>query len=210
MTIKQAEEAHKRTLQAARRVLEVDDLVTWPAGTPVRQRALYGAVVVLTVGAWQGLVEDVALIASSVTSRRAKRAGISLAALAEVDVARFNTPDRANTRTLLSRAGLEFPSTWSTSSAGATLTERQTWEVVDAWIQVRHAVAHGFPFRESERLSNLLSSCPHARARVLTAQAFDRGRTRVLRRVDVDGCIELFDAVAEVVLGTARSQQASL
>lgn len=203
MTIKKADAAFERALKAARRLLEVNDYVNWPSGTPARQQALYGSVVVMTVGAWQGVIEDLAQASYEVTKRRVQKAKLPLDALAGVDLTRFNTPNQANTQKLLGRAGVEMPSSWTVSSAGGNLTDTQAWEVIEAWLQVRHAIAHGFPFSESARLQTLLTY-PHVAGRVLTASAPGGSSARALRLVDAQGCIELIQNVAAVVRKAAE------
>jgi hypothetical protein len=118
-TIKKAEAAFQRVLKAPTRVLEVDASVSWPAGAPARQQALYGAVVVMTVAAWQGLVEDIAAAARTITEKRVAKANVSLGTLADLQLGKFNTPNKANTRDLFNRAGLALPSVWSITSSGS-------------------------------------------------------------------------------------------
>jgi len=209
MTIKKAQTALDRTLKAANRLLEVNNYVNWPPGTPARQQALYGGVVVLTVGAWQGAVEDLAEASFEVTKKRAKAAKIPLGALAGLVIGKFNTPNKDNTKNLLARAGLELPASWSITSQGTTLNQQQTWEVIDAWLQVRHAVAHGFPFSESDRLLNLLNSCPHVASRVVTGNAPGGSGARVLRFADAQGCIELFSNAAVVLTAAANKHKST-
>lgn len=205
MTVKKAEAAFERTLKTARRLLEVNAMVKWPAGAPARQQSLYRGVVVLTIGAWQGVVEDLAEASFEVTQRRARQSNIPLAALAGLGLDKFNTPNQARTRDLLGRAGLVLPASWTVTSARTAIGEQQAWDVIDAWLQVRHSIAHGFPFSESKRLENLLANHGHVACRVLTAKAPGRGESRVLTFSDTEGCMELISNVAALISAAAKT-----
>jgi hypothetical protein len=208
MTIKKAETAFHRVLLVPQRLVEVHVLVPWGAGAPARQQALYGAVAVTTVAAWQGFVEDLSEATRVTTERKAKRARIDRSALAPLELNRFNTPNRQNTVALLGRAGLNLPTGWSVTSQGQQLNDHQAWEVINAWLLVRHAVAHGFPFSENADLTALLAH-PNVGSRVLTGGAPGRGTGRVLRLQDAQGCLELFTEVAAVIQAAAMSYSAA-
>ncbi len=209
-TVKQARDSFTRTIVSAHHLLEVDDLVKWTAGTPVRQQSLYKGIVVLTVSAWQSAVERLAEACQQATRRRAKSGKVPEFALAPLGLERFFTPNGPNTLALFRRAGLELSSGWSVLSQGEKLNSDETWKVIDAWLQVRHSISHGFPFAESSQLHTALANQKKVAARVLTGNSPGPNSTtgarrgRVLNRSDAEGCIELFGGVVEVASRAAE------
>lgn len=120
------------------------------------QDALHKAGVVITVAAWQSYVEKVLAEALDViaadlqrpaaaTPRWAMHAFLMRRAGLRTDIKKFNTPNDQNVRELF-RNALDFdpwPS-WEWHSGPRQWTSLVTRERTNAWVRVRHSVAHGF------------------------------------------------------------------
>lgn len=195
------------------RLLAIERDGQWGAGSPARQRALRGGAVVLTVAAWQAFVEDTAravLVGTSVKAgERAKHLGELAASALDDSIERFNTPNRENVARLFEEVGLTLGTGWTVSDGAGVLTNTQAFELVNAWLNVRHSVAHGVPFHKNSKLMNLRLQ-PHVASRVVTGKMPGRGNGLALNREDPSRCADLFRALHYKVTEIAKQHLKSI
>lgn len=121
------------------------------AGRRYEEMAINRAIVVMAVAAWQAAVEDMVHAgldagAPAPGSSLSQRGYDLLAGNVKTAVSRFSTPSAQNSRELLRLVNYDpWPMwTWPTGPFG-----RQHWKSsdvaarLDAWLKVRHAIAHG-------------------------------------------------------------------
>ena len=127
------------------------------------QDAIHRSGVVMMVAAWESYIERVVLealdlmeadICGSIGGLPAQLApawarhafALRKAEIAQM-VKKFNTPNAVNVRDLLERS-LEFSpwSHWGWRTGPRQWNDREMRKRLDAWILIRHSVAHGFPF----------------------------------------------------------------
>jgi hypothetical protein len=213
-SVKAAEVAFDKAIRVPNRVLEVQDLVRWKAGYPVRQQALYEAAVVLTIAAWQTFTEDIARTVLARTAESAGSQGAKLALLAggalEESIQRFNTPNMPNVEELFKSVGFDLGTAWSVTLGGAPLMSKEAVTLVNAWLQVRHSVAHGVPFHKNQRLMNLRGAGSYVQSRVLTRKKPGLGSAIAFGTDDAAGCRDLFVAMKGVVGAATSSHCKSL
>jgi hypothetical protein len=213
-TVKAAEDAFNKAIGVPNRVLEVQSMVQWKAGYPARQQALYEATVVLTVAAWQTFTEDIAQAVFNRTARTAGSQGQKLALLArgalDESIQRFNTPNMSNVQTLFKNVGLDLGTSWTVTLQGTSLMSQEATTLVDAWLQVRHSVAHGVSFHNNTKLMNLRQQGSYVKSRVLTGRKPGRGNAIAFGTNDADGCRDLFVAMKDLVGSVATAHCRSL
>jgi hypothetical protein len=126
------------------------------AGRRVEETSVNRAIVVLTVAAWQAVIQDLTLACADLSAPGPNDA-MSLptysliAGRVRTEVGAFNTPNAQNTRKLLRAAGFDPRPHWTWSQhAGrgkgmVTRTPADAEARIDEWLKLRHAIAHGDP-----------------------------------------------------------------
>jgi hypothetical protein len=121
--------------------------------------AINRSVVVLSVAAWQGWVEhfarDIMHMGADAARRRHDADSYGereLAAMYEAvgplikdQIQRLNTPNSQNVSRLLAYLASDPRERWTFVHRGKRLTSAAAARELDAWVKVRHAVAHGDP-----------------------------------------------------------------
>jgi hypothetical protein len=202
LTVKQAEAKFDKAIRVPGRVLIVDGMVTWGSGFPANRQALYEATVVLAVAAWQSFTEDIARAVLRATVKSAGSQGSKLEALTttslEASIRRFNTPNMENTRDLFRSVGFDLGDSWNLTLQGAPLMSHEAGTLVNAWLQVRHSVAHGVPFHKNDKLMKLRALGSYVNSRVLTIKK-PPGGSIGFGASDAAGCRDLFIEMKNVI-----------
>lgn len=114
------------------------------------QEALYRAGVVMTVAAWESYVEAVLIEAMTAltpagTATVGERTTWVLACVAAQQAAkRFNTPNAQNVSSLMeTHLGLSIEPAWAITLSDSEYTAAQAKTRINAWLDIRHKVAHG-------------------------------------------------------------------
>ena len=157
-----------------------------------KETALNRAVVVLTVAAWQAAVQDLANAAADLVNPGEASPEFRLYTLLkgrmDRDIRAFATPNAEKTRELLKVAGFDPRPHWEWTRPGrnGSVTPHRAEQSVNAWIKVRHAIAHGHAMLpEEEVLQAVRMGEPH------------RGDPS-LRLYDAEQCLEFFRRMARV------------
>ena len=183
-----------------RSMTDSDNLVTihrelsQGVGRRTREIALNRSIVVLSVAAWQALVQDLTEAAlehlSPPTGSQRHDYNI-LKATTKKAVYDFGTPNAENTRVLLLRVGFDPWPSWSWKAGSSAVTPAVAQDRLNKWLKVRHAIAHGHAeWPDVDVLSSLpgnrrtlrLSDCERAmrffrRLTTATASALDSALT---------------------------------
>jgi hypothetical protein len=172
------------------------------------EMSLNRGAVILAVAAWQtfveettrGIVDTLAVGATSPLHKLIKADAFSA-------IGRFNTPNSVNSLDLFARVGFDPAPTWGVTfrwvwarlGSGGPITKSlsptpaQARFELDAWLQVRHRIAHGRVFEATDRhLEFVLSGTSRA------------GLT--LWRSDSERCIAFMRAIAEATSAEAALQ----
>lgn len=155
-----AHDAFKRTLRPAHHLIAIHKRNPG-AGRRVADLSLNKGAVVFAVAAWQAYVEDVAeaILVALAPPATDPSAGMYrlLAGRVREQIRRFNTPNAQNTLDLLSLVGFDplpywqfgFRWEWQRSdrygsmTRFTTLTSADCRKELDAWLLIRHRIAHG-------------------------------------------------------------------
>jgi hypothetical protein len=171
-------------LRLVEQLIAVHSEVQQGRGRRHRQDAIHKAGVVMTVAAWQAYLEKIVMevvgifeeaLVNPADENPAPDWSLviiqSRKTAAKQSVGRFNTPNSHNTRTLLRDAtGFDPQGVWEWHQGRRQWNGHITRERTDAWVKIRHTVAHGsdlpadFEFLHGEngeaRLTlNLLKEC---------------------------------------------------
>lgn len=173
----EASMADPRNLVAIHRELERGP------GRRTREIALNRAVVVLTVAAWQSLVQD--LVRNRIKEMRppaGEPAGAYeiLRAQALMAINGFATPNAEKSRDLLLHVGLDPWDVWHVRLGTLRLAPNVVRTRLNQWLRVRHAVAHGDAFPDVSVLS------------------VTDGGNPTLRLRDAERCIRFFEALGRL------------
>jgi hypothetical protein len=175
----------ERAMHDSENLLEAHKELRQGEGRRFREMSLNRAVVVLTVAAWQAFVQDlVAEILKTIEvpagdpgreyfrllSQGAKRASFL-----------FSTPNADNTRSLLMNVGFDPWPYWTWNAGRWQFSETRVREMMNQWLQVRHAIAHG---HDELPVVSVLSPLPGDRA--------------TLRRGDAEACVTFFQRAVRV------------
>ncbi len=213
LTVKQAEGKFDKAIRVPGRVLAVEGMVKWGAGFPANRQALYEATVVLTVAAWQSFAEDIARAVLTATVKSAGSQGSKLEALTtaslEDSIRRFNTPNMKNVRDLLKSVGFDLGTGWTVTLQGMSLMDHEAATLVNAWLQVRHSVAHGVPFHKNAELMRLRDTGSYVQARVLTIKK-PPGGSIGFGGNDAANCHDLFIAMKNLIGASAAAHCKSI
>lgn len=164
-------------------------------GTGRRRRevSLNRAVVVLTVAAWQAYLEalvnqilDPMAIPSGAQGHERFRIVKMNATKAAYN---FSTPNAKNTRRLLMHLDFDPWPHWAWEERDVRLDTAAVRDRMNAWLLVRHAIAHGHPELPDV---DVLTSLP--------------GGRRSLRRGNAEACMEFFQRVVSCTTQAASDK----
>jgi RiboL-PSP-HEPN len=152
-------------------------------GRRTREIALNRAVVVLTVAAWQSLVQD--LVKNRIDEMRPPAGDPAgayqiLRAQALIAINIFATPNAEKSKDLLLHVGVDPWQIWRVRFGPVTLAPAEVRTRLNQWLKVRHAVAHGDAFPSVSVLS------------------VTRGGNPTLRLKDAERCIRFFEALGRL------------
>lgn len=178
-------------------------------GRRFKEASLNRAVVVMTVAAWQAVVQDltracVDYAAPASTSPLSKASYDLLAGRVRKEVEDFGTPNFKNTNRLFLSAGFDVQRHWRWSQNGGRGKPLVFWnsgrikDRMNEWLEVRHALAHGH--EHLPQVSALQS------IRIADAKGKDRPASPKLRLIDSKQCIAFFKQLAKKT-GDGVSQQ---
>ena len=119
-----------------------------------REVSINRAIVVLTVAAWQAVVQDfvhacIDEIYPSSSTHMDYGVYRLLAGRLKNEVGRFSTPNAENSRNLLMAAGYDPRNEWTWVQSGGrgvgmvTRTPGEMESHINDWLKIRHAIAHG-------------------------------------------------------------------
>ncbi|RYE07394.1 MAG: hypothetical protein EOP22_18020 [Hyphomicrobiales bacterium] len=141
------------------------------------QDALHRAGVVLIVAAWQSYVERVLgealdIIGDNVTAAGAPLWGRQMYVLRrkqiDASIKKFNTPKDDNVRDLfLESLGFNPWPHWGWVAGTRNWTSETTRTRTNDWVNVRHAIAHGFEFPNKDFLRGRYNLAPHLTLQLL-------------------------------------------
>lgn len=155
------------------------------------------AVVVLAIASWQAVVQDLTLAcvdisAPGIGSPLSTATYGVLAGRVRTDVGAFSTPNSQNARRLLMSAGFDPRPTWTWKQRGGqgrgmvTLTPNDASRLLDDWLKVRHAIAHGH------------DALPSVTVLQAVRQAGAALANPPIRLVDADQCLALLRRLARL------------
>ena len=203
-----AQAAFHDLLGSARDMVDLGVERRTDAGRRREEMPLNRGAVVLAIAAWQTYAEETA---RGILDALGTGPASPLFRLIRADtlsaIGRFNTPNSSNTLDLFARVGFDPSPRWGVTirwafahhSAGGTLDKTKTFAPtearfeLDAWLQVRHRIAHGRNFDPADAL---LKSVLSGRS---TA-----GLT--LWRADAERCIAFVRALADATAAEAAVQ----
>lgn len=189
-----------KALEQPRNLLLIHRELSSGPGRRHREQSLNRGAVVFTVAAWQTLVEQLARAAidglepdehllppkgnqgrsqAYALHRSRKQAWKLHRATVLSRVSTFSTPNAENTRALLQLAGVDVKPYWSWRRGRWLLSYQDATARLNAWLRVRHALAHGDSELPSERV---LSTTTGGRA--------------ALRLSDAEECVRFFGELA--------------
>lgn len=124
------------------------------AGRRDEETAVNLAIVVLTVAAWQAVIQDLTLACVDLSApgpndAMSRPTYSLLAGRVKSEVGGFSTPNAQNTRKLLQAAGFDPRPLWTWTQHGGRGKGMVTWTPADAdarideWVRLRNAIAHG-------------------------------------------------------------------
>jgi hypothetical protein len=159
-----------------------------------RETTLNRAVIVLTAAAWQAYMQDSAraILADLAISHGSPGYAqyAVLRANTQNSLRRFNTPNARNSVNLLLDLGFDPQPSW-TFVVGTPPRPYNVAAVrgeIDDWLDVRHAIAHGFALPMKQVLTGMTKTGPS------------------IRRNDAERCIAFFEQVVAVTAAAADSQ----
>lgn len=145
----------KRAISIPEALLTVHDEGPARKQPPARAMALNRATVVLTVAAWQAWVEGFARArlrfgtvlpkdtGDDWRMRRLATANAAMRPLVEREIKRFSTPSSGAVCDLLRLVNFDPRVHWEFVVGNRRLRQQEVAERLDAWLKVRHAIAHG-------------------------------------------------------------------
>lgn len=163
-------------------------------GRRYRETSINRAVVVVAVACWQAAAEDFATCVLEAGTPGAQDAVSAdtyrvIRSRAEQEIKRFNTPNAKNVRTLLRGVGFDPRPHWTMPVPGSPpLGPEAVEERINAWVRLRHEVAHGAP---SLTKSRVLQSVRENRSGASTWEP-------QLRLNDAEACIAFFRRLAHI------------
>lgn len=156
------------------------------------------AIVVLTVAAWQAVVQDytracIDLSAPTEGSPLSLQTYAVMTGRVMSEIGSFSTPNAQNTRKLLIGAGYDPRPEWTWRQRGGrgrglmTWTPSQVDDRIDEWLRVRHAIAHGH-----ETLPKVVA------LRAVRERPSNPRSHPTLRLVDARQCLAFFQRVTRI------------
>jgi hypothetical protein len=188
--------AFERTLRPAQDLIQIHKRNP-SAGRRVADLSLNKGAIVFAVAAWQAYVEDLmeAVLVALAPPPASSSVGLyqMLAGHARQEIRRFNTPNSQNTLNLLSLVNFDPTPYWTFTFAWErqwsarhgpmrdylSLSAPSTRRELDAWLLVRHRIAHG---------ASLPADPDHV-------SGVDHGEAQLLRR-NADRCVNFFQGLA--------------
>jgi len=174
-------------------------------GRRVADLSLNKGAVVFAVAAWQAYVQSLTeeILVSLAPPPSDLSAGVYqlLGARVRDRIRRFNTPNARNTVELFGLVGFDPRPGWALTlewerqfskvngsmKSKTNLTRSDTAKELDAWLLVRHRIAHGDTLpKDSERVSGT-----------------DRGKPQLMRK-NADRCVGFFDALVRATADEVR------
>jgi hypothetical protein len=208
--ILQARSRFEATIQPAHDLITVHKRANAAPGQRVEELSLNRAAVVFSVAAWQTFVERLSagLADSMVPPAGDPTEGVYRLLRANVDlqIGRLNTPDARNAIALWSAVNFDptpawaFTFEWEMAWARAhgsqmeqtRLNSDQVRDELDAWLQVRHKLAHGDALPTGHRYAQLVTG--------------RKGSQWRLKRRDANRCIAFFAKLVDVTVKEAAQQ----
>lgn len=151
----QASSDFRRAVSVPEALLAIHHEAQVKGQAPARAMALNRAVVVLTVAAWQAWVEKFAWLllwekgigldpdSDDWRVRRLSEANMAMRPLVEREIQKFSTPSSGAVCNLLGLLNHNPRDRWTFTVGNARLSQHEIAERLDAWVKVRHAIAHG-------------------------------------------------------------------
>lgn len=166
------------------------------------------AVVVMTVAAWQAVIQDMVLAALD-AGEPLPGSSMSTQTYAVVsgrnrrEVNDFSTPNAENTRKLLQSAGFDPRPSWTWTQMGGrgvgriVVTPHDVDSRMRDWLRLRHDIAHGHDQLTQVSVLEAVRQRPNPRA----------GWSPTIRLTDAEACMAFFRRVSSL---TARALAAHL
>jgi len=170
-------------------------------GRRTAERALNRAIVVMTVAAWQVLLEELTKIALIEIEKLSadEPEGIvhralyhSIASSANAAIGRFNTPNAHNAKQLLATVGIEADLRWEISFGSQKLDKAATEKEINCWLDVRHKIAHGSPTLPDNKVL-----CKTVNGPTLRRSEAERCM-RFFRRVSLETALEVDERLCDL------------
>jgi hypothetical protein len=176
----------------AQNLIDIHRSLNQGRGRRFREVTINRAIVVLSVAAWQALIEDLAeAILDTIEPAVAdptRPAWVLVNALTRGAIGRYNTPDVLNTRSLLANVGFDPQPSWSWGFGNGASTPAAVARRIDEWLRVRHSIAHGGDLPQVGVISR-------------TA-----GGALALRLADAEECRDVFVRAAHASAAAAHAQ----
>ncbi len=147
--IRDAEVVFEKVLRHASNLLDCHANVRAGAGRRWKEVSLNSAAVALTVAAWQAYVDAcveaiLSTIQPAAGTPEEKHFHLVNASTRTV-LKNFSTPNAQKTRELFLNVGFDPRPHWTWTWYGQLWTVLDAEQTINQWLDVRHAVAHGFP-----------------------------------------------------------------
>lgn len=183
MAFAQAQSNYDRAMGFADDLVSIHKALNPGQGRRRQELALNRAMVVITVAAWQALVQDLAkdavLALTPPPPVAPPLAFTAMRATALSEANRLNTPNAENARRVLLTVGFDPWGHWTWKAGPDHVTPAVARTRMNDWLQVRHAIAHGeHPLPTVSVLPQLPSGEP------------------TLRRAQGEACMSFFRRVA--------------
>lgn len=176
--------------------------------------SLNRAVVVMAVAAWQSVVQDFTEAALDF-AQPPGGTGVGLLLRGRVlqEIGGFSTPDATKSRDLMKLVDFDPYPTWTWRQSGGqgvgsvTITPAQAAGQINAWLRLRHDIAHGHPrlsvveVLENVRVELKTWKAAHPAAThkdALDHLRHDAGFIPALRLTDARRCVALFRRLASL------------
>lgn len=168
-------------------------------GRRAKEISINRAVVVVTVAAWQAVIQDMATAAIEAGSPAAGSSNSQqtysvIAGRAKQEILSFSTPNSENSRKLLQGVGFDPWSLWTWKQMGGrgvgsiTVRPYQVANQIRGWLRLRHDIAHGHS--ELSKVGVLRAVREHPSP--------PDGWSPQIRLVDAETCMTFFRRVSKL------------
>lgn len=157
-----------------------------------KETSINRAVVVLTVSAWQAVVQDITKACLHISNPGPTSPHVGMFRLLSgrtmSEIGLFSTPNHENTKKLLTSVGFDPRPHWTWVGPGRTGTVRphDVETKINEWLKVRHAIAHGH------------ATLPQVQVLQAVREATTPPDDPSLRLVDVEQCLSFFRHLTQV------------